>query len=126
MTKNTDFSNARPGDVVLCSGREHVYPAKIKRVTETMVVLEGRVEGRVVGDGQRYSRKTGGSVGTDTWSSSSIWIPEEKELQKVVADSRERTFRNKLIRSILDKVSFDKLDKMPTEKLQAIDNSCSL
>jgi len=83
------LENLKVGDTVIVSGRNELV-CTIERMTKTQIVLKDNFT--------KFNRKTGRSVGNDSWSTSYIFEPTEKEIKRITEETTRRNIINKLSR----------------------------
>lgn len=82
---NENFENIKVGDIVAWNLRYGYGTAiaEVEKVTKTMFTANGL----------RFNKKTGRSVGSDSWSAVYAFIPTEKQVKTI----KEGNMRRKLV-----------------------------
>lgn len=83
---NENFENIKVGDVVAWNLRygSGMMLAKVENVTKTMFTANGI----------RFNKKTGRSVGSDSWSAVYAFIPTEEQVKTIKEDNTRRKLVN--------------------------------
>lgn len=95
-----DVWNLKVGDMVVETlGFSGERIGKVERITKTQVVLD---------TGGKYRRTNGRQVGADKWSNSHIVPASEADIIRV---------RMRNMRDAIDRITPDRLDEIPDEKI---------
>jgi hypothetical protein len=89
-------------------GRNHLYPDKVKRITKTMIILEG--------SSSRF-RMNGELIGRGTWDHGSWLNPDNNETREQYWMQGERSKLLSLLNALNTRINLDSLTHEQLERL---------